>query len=190
MSKTTIDTYIERQIELALDLLDTFDPLFEVPEQVATLADLHDFLREYGLPNAPELSEADLESMRRLSAALREVVEAEDDEMASERMNGLLEDARVTMSLVADAEGAWHIRLAAAADPDPVSRLATEAALGLALALQHHGRDRLRTCAADPCREVFIDQSRNRSRRFCSERCANRHNVAAFRERQRARDQG
>lgn len=183
-----MDSYGEQQIKLAFDLMNTFDPLFEYPERLASLADAHRFLLEHGFPAEPRLSDADLAAIRRLSAALREVVEADHDKTASERLNELLEGARVSANLVADAGGGWRIGLAAGAGLDPVSWLAAEAALGLALALQCHGRERLRTCVAEPCREVFIDLSRNRSRRYCSDRCANRHNVAAFRERQRARD--
>ncbi len=189
MSKSSIDHYEQWQIALAIDLLDSFDPLFEVPEQRATLADLHQFLLEYGLSAEPEPDATDLATIQQLSADLREVVEVEDDELAAQRMDDLLDSVRPHASLIADDEGGWHIRLAAGAGLDPVARLSAEATLGLALALQHHGRDRLRRCAADPCREIFIDLSRNGSRRFCSERCSNRHNVAAFRERQRAREQ-
>ena len=36
-------------------------------------------------------------------------------------------------------------------------------------------RDRVRACASDPCRWLFLDLSRNRSRRWCSmEDCGNR----------------
>ncbi|HEX2620604.1 MAG TPA: CGNR zinc finger domain-containing protein, partial [Phototrophicaceae bacterium] len=63
--------------------------------------------------------------------------------------------------------------------------LAVECALGIVELLQQHGLDRMRACAADPCQDVFVDTSRNKSRRFCSERCANRYNIAAFRERQK-----
>ena len=45
--------------------------------------------------------------------------------------------------------------------------------------------DRLRVCAADDCADVYVDGSKNRSRRFCSTRCSNRTNTAAFRERAR-----
>ena len=43
--------------------------------------------------------------------------------------------------------------------------------------------DRLRLCAAADCRNVHVDLSKNRSRRFCSTACANRTNVAAYRTR-------
>ena len=40
-------------------------------------------------------------------------------------------------------------------------------------------------CHADTCDNFFVDQSRNRSRRFCSNTCASRTTVAAYRERRR-----
>lgn len=41
-------------------------------------------------------------------------------------------------------------------------------------------------CAASRCDLFFVDQSRNRTRRFCSTACASRTSVAAFRARSRA----
>jgi predicted RNA-binding Zn ribbon-like protein len=41
-------------------------------------------------------------------------------------------------------------------------------------------------CAASGCDRFFVDQSRNRTRRFCSGSCASRTSVAAFRARGRA----
>ena len=41
-------------------------------------------------------------------------------------------------------------------------------------------------CAASGCDRFFVDQSRNRTRRFCGSPCASRTSVAAFRARSRA----
>jgi predicted RNA-binding Zn ribbon-like protein len=41
-------------------------------------------------------------------------------------------------------------------------------------------------CAASGCDRFFVDQSRNRTRRFCGGACASRTSVAAFRARGRA----
>jgi hypothetical protein len=41
-------------------------------------------------------------------------------------------------------------------------------------------------CAAGGCDRFFVDQSRNRTRRFCGSPCASRTSVAAFRARSRA----
>ncbi|WP_406158461.1 CGNR zinc finger domain-containing protein [Streptomyces canus] len=38
-------------------------------------------------------------------------------------------------------------------------------------------------CAAAGCEDYFVDQSRNRTRRFCSHACASRTTVAAYRAR-------
>ena len=44
--------------------------------------------------------------------------------------------------------------------------------------------DRLGTCESDDCDRVFLDGSKNASRRFCSTTCQNRVKAAAFRRRQ------
>jgi predicted RNA-binding Zn ribbon-like protein len=40
-------------------------------------------------------------------------------------------------------------------------------------------------CGASDCDDVVVDLSKNRSRQFCSTRCSNRVNVAAYRARRR-----
>jgi predicted RNA-binding Zn ribbon-like protein len=57
--------------------------------------------------------------------------------------------------------------------------------MGLAMHLTAHGADRLGICQAAPCRNAYLDTSTNRSRRYCSDRCATRANVAAYRARKR-----
>lgn len=61
--------------------------------------------------------------------------------------------------------------------------LATMAVTGLVSYVCRDGRSRLRRCAADGV--WFADTSRNCSRRYCSNACASRTTVAAFRARQR-----
>jgi predicted RNA-binding Zn ribbon-like protein len=58
--------------------------------------------------------------------------------------------------------------------------------LGLAKLVCDLGPDRLGVCSAAPCTDVFVDTSPNRSRRYCSDRCSSRANVAAYRARKRA----
>jgi predicted RNA-binding Zn ribbon-like protein len=59
-------------------------------------------------------------------------------------------------------------------------------AVGLAYALGSGHRDRLGVCAGPDCDRVFVDLSRNGSRRFCSTACQNRVKAAHYRARQRA----
>ena len=64
--------------------------------------------------------------------------------------------------------------------------LVSESLLGLATLVCDLGANRLGACSAKPCTHVFVDTSPNHSRRYCSERCSSRANVAAFRARQKA----
>jgi predicted RNA-binding Zn ribbon-like protein len=67
---------------------------------------------------------------------------------------------------------------------------AAGASMGLAVHLTQHGVDRLGICQAAPCRNAYLDTSTNRSRRYCSDRCATRANVAAYRARKREASAG
>jgi hypothetical protein len=64
--------------------------------------------------------------------------------------------------------------------------LAAEGLMGMAEVVCDLGTDRFGVCAAARCTNVFVDTSPNRSRRYCSERCSSRANVAAFRARRKA----
>ncbi|MGV9308590.1 MULTISPECIES: CGNR zinc finger domain-containing protein [unclassified Nonomuraea] len=72
-----------------------------------------------------------------------------------------------------DGQG-WHLHLAEGG-----------LVMGLAAVVTDLGVDRLGVCRAARCANVFVDTSSNRSRRYCSERCASRANVAAYRARRR-----
>jgi len=64
--------------------------------------------------------------------------------------------------------------------------LISEALLGLATLICDLGPTRMGVCSASPCTNVYVDTSPNQSRRYCSDRCSSRANVAAYRARQRA----
>ncbi|HHY51046.1 MAG TPA: CGNR zinc finger domain-containing protein, partial [Alphaproteobacteria bacterium] len=64
--------------------------------------------------------------------------------------------------------------------------IAVEVALALVDVIRAGEQARLRVCDADDCEGLLVDLSRNGSKRFCSIRCGNRMNMAAFRERQSA----
>ena len=57
-------------------------------------------------------------------------------------------------------------------------------ATGLAVVLGTDMYDRLGVCTAPRCDRVYVDVSRNGTRRFCSTACQNRVKAAAFRARQ------
>lgn len=61
-----------------------------------------------------------------------------------------------------------------------------ESLLGLSTLVCDLGADRLGVCSSTTCDNAFVDASPNRSRRYCSDRCSSRANVAAYRARRRA----
>jgi predicted RNA-binding Zn ribbon-like protein len=58
--------------------------------------------------------------------------------------------------------------------------------MGLSVVLIEGGYERFGTCSSTTCEDVFVDTSRNRSRRHCSVLCTTRENVAAYRRRKKA----
>ena len=77
----------------------------------------------------------------------------------------------------------WHLH-ATAPDAPLAERIRVEIALALVDVIRSGEQCRLRVCEADDCEGLFVDLSRNGSKRFCSVRCGNRMNMIAFRERQ------
>ena len=61
--------------------------------------------------------------------------------------------------------------------------LLAAAAVTLHRQLVEHDPERLGTCAAARCGDVFVDASPGAHRRFCSVTCQNRERVASFRRR-------
>ncbi|HEX4816538.1 MAG TPA: CGNR zinc finger domain-containing protein [Nonomuraea sp.] len=116
--------------------------------------------------------------LTRLRDELTAVFDAADDPRAvAERLNTLLARHPVRPQLTDHDGGGWHLHLA----EDP----AATAVMGLAAVVAELGADRLGRCREPRCGRAFLDTSSNRSRRYCSARCASRANVAAFRARRK-----
>jgi predicted RNA-binding Zn ribbon-like protein len=79
----------------------------------------------------------------------------------------------------------WHIHFHAAGEHSRVSGWAAGCATGLAIVLGGEHFDRLGVCTAPHRDRVYVDTSRNGSKRFCSTACQNRVKTAAFREARR-----
>lgn len=142
---------------------------------------------------ARRAADADLTRFRGVRARLRSVFEAADggdETLAVNLLNSLLLEFPVSPQISGhnhrddDGRPLWHMHLADHPSNATVSYAAT-AAMGLAFHLTEYGVDRLGLCEAAPCRNAYLDTSTNRSRRYCSDRCATRANVAAYRARKR-----
>ena len=112
--------------------------------------------------------------------------ESGDDEAAIEMMNALLAETGAVPQIVAHDGRGPHVHVSSPVAP-MADRIAAHLAMGLAELLVAGESRRVRSCASPTCREVFVDLSRNRSRRYCDSRtCGNRLHVAAYRARRSA----
>ncbi|MFD6424161.1 CGNR zinc finger domain-containing protein [Streptomyces sp. NPDC060198] len=142
---------------------------------------------------ARRATDADVTRFRSVRGRLRAVFEAadgDDETLAVDLLNSLLLEFPVSPQIsghdTLDGTGKpdWHMHLADHPS-NATAGYAAIAAMGLAFHLTTHGVDRLGLCEAPPCRNAYLDTSTNRSRRYCSDRCATRANVAAYRARKR-----
>jgi predicted RNA-binding Zn ribbon-like protein len=137
---------------------------------------------------ARQVNDRDLAVLRRFQRELRPAFEAselDDAQGVVDVLNALLEKHPLTPRIADHDPANLHLHVAnkAASVADLV---VGESLLGLATLVCDFGPTRLGVCAATPCTNVYVDTSPNQSRRYCSERCSSRANVAAYRARQRA----
>jgi predicted RNA-binding Zn ribbon-like protein len=136
----------------------------------------------------PQVTDRDVTVLRRFAQDLRPAFEASsrgDAQGVVDVVNELLERHPITPRIADHNPDRLHIHVANNA-ASVAELLIAESLLGLANLVCDLGPTRLGVCAAAPCTNVYVDTSPNRSRRYCSERCSSRANVAAFRARQRA----
>lgn len=142
------------------------------------------FLEGHGISPPQELSRGDLEHIARTRDRLKEVFFAPDASASADILNSILADEGATPRLQGDGDG---FRIEHASRDHGIARyVAITAAMGLAHMVVASGRSRFGVCSADDCRDVFVDTSRNKSRRYCTDSCSSRSNVAAFRARRRS----
>lgn len=134
-----------------------------------------------------QVTERDANAMRRFQRELRPVFEASnagDGTGAVDQVNQLLARHPIT-PYIAGSPGEWHLHVADRSS-SVAELLIAESLMGLSTLVCDLGATRLGVCDATTCTNVFVDTSPNQSRRYCSDRCSSRANVAAYRARQRA----
>lgn len=177
------DSYAQFAVDLVSSGPDELDP----DDPLTGLDGLRRFLADRPWM-AERAQDGDVAPLAHLRQQLREVFDAAHDRRSADvvgRLNRLLAHHRPQPSISGHDDADWHLHVAD--DRAPVAtEYATGAVMGLTMAFLEHGVERLGTCADPRCGGVFLDTSRNRSRRYCSDRCASRANVAAHRERRRS----
>jgi len=145
------------------------------------------FGRRYGLGGRARAGDVPaLRAYRTRLDAVLNACEAGDTPAVMRMINALLAETGAIPQIVSHDGRGPHIHVSRAAAP-MADRITAHLAMGLAELLVSGESGRLRSCASPACRDVFLDESRNRSRRYCDSRtCGNRLHVAAYRARKAA----
>ncbi len=154
-------------------------------------ADVREFLtaRDWIVPH---VIDRDPGTLRRVQRELRPVFEASsrgDEADVVLRLNALLERHPIRPYIAGHDAQSWHLHVSNRSS-SVAELLIAEALLGLSTLICDLGALRLGVCWASGCTDVFVDTSPNQSRRYCSDRCSSRANVAAYRARRRVEATG
>ena len=173
------DTYGSTAVELAIELAyaDRTDPEW-------ARAFLGSHVEWFSPGTALELSPGETHRAASTAELVRAVALAQTQDDVLGRLNELLTIAR-PRPYATDHDGELHLHYARP-DAPVLEQLTTTVAMGLSQVVVQHGWQRLGVCSAENCHDVYVDTSRNASRRYCSNPCASRSTVAAYRARQKA----
>src|SRR6201987_1209653 len=135
------------------------------------------------------ITRADLDSLRMVRGEFRGFFVAcsqGNGTDAAERLNELLIQYPVHPQLSGHDGQPWHVHYTESGSMS--DKYAAGAAMGLAVRLAGLCLERVGGGQAAPCSGVFVDPPVTRTRRYCSDRCASRANVIAYRARKRGEE--
>ncbi len=173
--------YMTKPVELAVALANTKGITKDELQNSDQLVEFLDGYRDLWEGVAKPPIESDLGAVQELRASLREVIESEDESTAAKKVNLLLESYGA-IPRVSTHSGSPHLHFEPI-ETSIVCWLGAITAMGLASVIVEHGVERFGVCDSSTCIDVYVDTSRNRSRRHCSNTCSTREAVAAYRKR-------
>jgi predicted RNA-binding Zn ribbon-like protein len=160
----------------------------EAGEGLRDLADLQAMADRYAFAGVRG-TRADLGLVRDYRDRLDSIVtacESGAEAAAIQQINALLAQTGASPQIATHDGRGPHLHVSRTTAP-LADRMAAHFAMGLAWLVVAGEAARIRSCDSPTCREVFVDFSRNRSRRYCDSRtCGNRLHVAAYRARKQA----
>lgn len=177
-------------VTVAVELVNRLTPgdargrAYQPPAGDALTAAVNAALRA-GLPTARDVTAEEAQGFGAVAPSLRAVFDAnaaDDADLAARRVNELLATTGARPTLDRHDGEPWHLHFRGR-DDSLVTGWAAGCATGLAMVLGSSLHGRIGVCTAPRCDRVYVDTSRNGTRRFCSAACQNRVKAAAFRAR-------
>ncbi len=172
-----------QSLTAAVDLVNTLPVTNrEGADGMVTREDFDRFLATHPYTGTIRRDEDELAAVRGIRSRLH-ALWGVDREGAVPLVNEMLRDGHALPQLVIHDGYDWHIH--AASDDAPLAtRILVETAMAITEVIRADEYARLRECAADDCGSVYVDYSRNGSKRYCDDgNCGNRMNVNAYRAR-------
>jgi predicted RNA-binding Zn ribbon-like protein len=172
------DTYGSSAVELAIGLANA---QLDAPSEVVTFLTEH--AEWFSAGTSYDLTDRESGRAVEIAGMVRGVALADSQDDVLARLNELLAVAR-PRPYATDHDGELHLHYARP-DAPALEQLTTTVAMGISQVVVQHGWQRLGVCSAEGCDDVYVDTSRNASRRYCSNTCASRSTVAAYRARRK-----
>ncbi|WP_433537335.1 CGNR zinc finger domain-containing protein [Micromonospora sp. CA-249363] len=184
---------------LALDLCNTMSWRLDAARRIDRLADPADLVNWFAtvvgeadrgplmndLVDRPAEADRALEAVRRLRDTTVRVVDAQVDGDPADPAD-LASITTAWRRALGVATFPARLPLAAVVDPTTVPALVSYLALSVVDLVNHPDPSRLRRCDGEGCGWLFLDSTRNRSRRWCDPLdCGNRARVRNYVQRQR-----
>ena len=185
------NSHLDAVIAVGVSLVNTLTPgeahgrSYAPPVGAAACAAVTTALRT-GQPSARQVTASEAALLADTAARLRTVfdaVEAGEVDAAARLVNSMLAETGAHPQLDRHDGEPWHLHFHGRGD-SLAQGWAAGCATGLAVVLGTDMYKRLGVCTASRCDRVYVDVSRNGTRRFCSTACQNRVKAAAFRARQ------
>jgi len=173
----------ELVLRAAVELVNTL-PHTEVSgvDTLVDASDLEAFTGRHGYTGSRTRDARELADVRGIRPRILELWSVDRD-AAAPLVNAMLADGRALPQLVRHDGLDWHIHASDPADP-LATRILVETALAFVDVIRADEYDRVRVCDADDCNGVYVDFSKNGSKRYCDAgNCGNRMNVNAYRKR-------
>jgi len=189
--QVNFNSHLDAVISVAVSLVNTLTPgeargrSYQPPADEAACVAVTAALRT-GQRSAREVTAAEATELAVTASMLRAVfdaVEAEHVDDAASLLNAMLAETGARPQLDRHDGEPWHLHFHGRSDW-LAQGWAAGCATGLAVVLGTDMYKRLGVCTASRCDRVYVDVSRNGTRRFCSTACQNRVKAAAFRARQ------
>lgn len=145
----------------------------ELHDHLRTPEEALEFFRRQGLPHPKEeLTEAHLSRLRTIRHAVRQLAEHGDPKAFRRQAENML------------AEHGYDLAWDGSLRPQPAGWEGLLAGLLIPMVQLPELLDRLKACQNHGCRWLFLDRSRNQSRRWCDmSACGNRVKVRRYRRR-------